>query len=107
MKYYSSTLRTLCAPSGMVRGVAVCLFLVLSLACPLAYAGDILSLHDALNIAVERSPQTAAIQAQTRAAREQRVAVGELPDPVLKFDVSNVPVTGDEAYSLTREGMTQ
>lgn len=107
MKHYSSTLRTLCALSGVVRGIAVCLSLLLPLDCPFVYAADILSLNDALNIAIERSPQAAAIQAQTHAAREQRVAVGELPDPVLKLGVSNVPVTGDEAYSLTRESMTQ
>ncbi|MDB5815180.1 MAG: putative outer rane cation efflux protein [Rhodocyclales bacterium] len=107
MKHYLNTLRISCALSGIARGIAVCLSLMLPLACPPVYAADTLSLNDALNIAIERSPQTAAIQAQTRAAHEQRVAVGELPDPVLKLGVSNVPVTGDEAYSLTRESMTQ
>ena len=41
------------------------------------------------------------------AAREQAVAAGQLPDPVLKFGIDNVPANGPDRGSLTRDFMTQ
>lgn len=65
-----------------------------------------LSLDEAQQLAERRAPQLAAARAQESAAREMAVAAGQLPDPVLKVGVSNVPLSGEMAYSLVQDGMT-
>jgi outer membrane protein TolC len=80
-------------------------WLVLLLGAP-AWATETLSLPEALRLAEARAPQIAAATARGRAASEMAVAAGELPDPVLKLGVSNVPVSGEMAWSLERDSMT-
>ncbi|KAF7600221.1 MAG: transporter [Candidatus Dactylopiibacterium carminicum] len=65
-----------------------------------------LSLPDAQRIALDRAPRLAGIAAQAHAAREMAVAAGTLPDPVLKLGVSNIPVSGEMAWSATRDSMS-
>jgi outer membrane protein TolC len=65
-----------------------------------------LSLEDAQRRAVARSQQLAAQDSAIIAAREMAVSAGQLPDPVLKLGVDNLPVNGEDAWSLTRESMT-
>ncbi|HYT47852.1 MAG TPA: TolC family protein, partial [Burkholderiales bacterium] len=65
-----------------------------------------LSLEDAQRRAVERSRQLAAQDATTAASREMALAAGQLPDPVLKLGVDNLPVTGADQFSLGRDFMT-
>ena len=65
-----------------------------------------LTLEEAQRIALARSQQLVADTALASAAREQAVAAGQLPDPVLKFGVNNLPVTGADRFSLTRDFMT-
>lgn len=65
-----------------------------------------LDLGEAQRLAEARDPRISASQAQAEAARQMAVAAGQLPDPVLKLGVNNVPVSGDAGWSLTREGMT-
>ncbi len=65
-----------------------------------------LPLAEAQRIALARAPALAASAAQAQAAREMAVAAGSLPDPVLRLGVSNVPVSGDMAWSTTRDGMS-
>ncbi len=65
-----------------------------------------LSLQDALRRAVERSRQVAAQDSAVAASREMAVAAGQLPDPVLKLGVDNLPVNGPDQFSLTRDFMT-
>lgn len=81
------------------------LWLSLALMAP-AMAAEPLPLNEALRIAESRAPQLAAAQAQELAAREMAVASRQLPDPVLKMGVNNFPISGEAAWSLTREGMT-
>lgn len=81
------------------------LWLALLLGAP-AVAADTLSLAEALRVAEARAPQIEAAAARGRAAREMAVAAGELPDPVLKLGVNNVPISGEMAWSLNRDGMT-
>lgn len=64
------------------------------------------TLIEAQRIAVDRSPQLVAQGALTAAAREQAVAAGQLPDPVLKFGIDNLPANGSDRGSLTRDFMT-
>ncbi len=66
-----------------------------------------LSLQEAQQLAVGRSGQLLAQDAVTRATRDMAVAAGQLPDPVLKLGIDNLPVTGPDRLSLTRDFMTQ
>ncbi|MDP5238753.1 TolC family protein [Uliginosibacterium sp. 31-16] len=81
------------------------LWLLWLLAGPLL-ATEPLSLNEARRLAENHVPQLEASRAQETAAREMAVAAGQLPDPVLKLGVNNVPVAGEMAWSLTQEGMT-
>jgi outer membrane protein TolC len=81
---------------------------VLSLAlgiCP-AFAQTSLSLERAVADAAARSPLVSASDSRARAAREMAVAAGQLPDPVLKLGLNNLPVDGPDRYSVTRDFMT-
>jgi outer membrane protein TolC len=72
-----------------------------------ALAGDLpLSLAEAQRLAIARSRQLPAQDAVAAAARNLAVAARQLPDPVLKLGVDNLPVTGNERYSLAGDFMT-
>lgn len=75
------------------------------LAAPL-WAAEPLTLAEAQLIATNRSQQLVAQGAVTRAAREMAVSAGQLPDPVLKLGVDNLPVTGPDRFSVARDFMT-
>jgi outer membrane protein TolC len=65
-----------------------------------------LTLAGAQRIAVERSRQLAAQDASIAASREMAAAAGQLPDPVLKLGIDNLPVDGGDRFSLGRDFMT-
>jgi outer membrane protein TolC len=71
-----------------------------------SWATDPLTLVEAQRIAVGRSQQLIAQDARTTAAREQGVSAGQLPDPVLKLGIDNLPANGLDRLSLTRDFMT-
>ena len=81
--------------------VVVSLLLVPALARP-----DPLSLEAALALAEARSPDVAAQSAGVAAAHAAAAAAGRLPDPQLVVGIENLPVSGPERWSLTREAMT-
>jgi outer membrane protein TolC len=65
-----------------------------------------LTLAETQRRAVERSRQLGAQDASITAAREMAVAAGELPDPVLKLELQNVPIEGQDRFSLNADPMT-
>lgn len=65
-----------------------------------------LSLDQSLQLAVQRSKQVAATDAQVGSARQMAVAAGQLPDPVLGLGVNNLPVDGPDQFSIGRDFMT-
>lgn len=65
-----------------------------------------LTLAEAQKIAVTRSRQVAAQDAMALAAREMAAAAGQLPDPVLKLGLDNVPADGADRFSLGTDSMT-
>jgi cobalt-zinc-cadmium efflux system outer membrane protein len=67
---------------------------------------DPLSFKDALAIATRSSPDIAVQTARVEGARSSSKAAGALPDPKLVVGVDNLPVTGAEQGSLTRDFMT-
>ncbi|NYE61291.1 outer membrane protein TolC [Duganella sp. 1224] len=71
-----------------------------------ARAGDELSLASAVQLAVQRSQQLAAQGAAARAGRELAVAAAQLPDPVLKAGIDNLPATGPDRGSIGADFMT-
>lgn len=85
---------------GLCR--AACL---LALAFP-AWAQQPLSIDEAQKIALSRSQQLASRDAAIAAAKESGIAAGQLPDPVLKIGIENVPVSGPDRLSLSRDFMT-
>jgi len=85
--------------------------LVLLLAAGLApetlpQAPGSLTLNRALQAAAERSHALAAQEAAARSAQEMAVSAGQLPDPMVRFAVDNLPVDGPTRYSLSDEAMT-
>ena len=71
-----------------------------------AHAQTPLSLNEALVLAETRSPQLASAEYAATAARERGIASSQLPDPVLKLGLDNVPINGSDSWSLTADFMT-
>lgn len=88
----------------LIRSVAAGALLV-QVAMP-PWAAEPLSLLEAQRLAAARSQQLVAQNAVTRAAREMAVSAGQLPDPVLKLGVNNLPANGPDKFSVTRDFMT-
>lgn len=65
-----------------------------------------LTLEAAVRQGLARAPQIEARASDTAAAHEEAVRAGRLPDPTLKFGLSNFPVTEPGAFSLRSDGMT-
>jgi len=79
--------------------LAVALLPVLTVAAPL-------TLTQALDLAVQRSEATRSARAGVASASEAARAAGQLPDPTLRAGVDNLPVTGGDRFSTTRDFMT-
>lgn len=65
-----------------------------------------LTLGQALQLATLHSASSKAVAASVQASREVAVKAGQLPDPMLKAGVDNLPVNGADRFSLTRDFMT-
>jgi outer membrane protein TolC len=65
-----------------------------------------LTLAEAQRRAVDRSRQLSGQEASIAASREMAVAAGELPDPILKLQLQNVPIEGPDRFTLNKDGMT-
>jgi outer membrane protein TolC len=65
-----------------------------------------LSFSAALEIATRSSPDIAIQTTSVAAARSAAAAAGQLPDPKLAVGIENLPVTGADQWSLTRDFMT-
>lgn len=82
------------------------LLLALLASYPQAWADTPITLAEAFRIAESRAPGLSATSSAARGARELAVAAGQLPDPVLRAGVDNLPVNGPDAFSLERDFMT-
>jgi outer membrane protein, heavy metal efflux system len=69
-------------------------------------ADEPLSLEAAVERALETAPQVGARNASLDAVQASAVSAGRLPDPELVVGIDNLPVTGPDAYSTTRDFMT-
>lgn len=84
-----------------LRAVALAVALLPSL----AFAAP-LTLAQALELAVQRSEAARSARFGVASASEAARAAGQLPDPVLRAGVDNLPVTGGDRLSTTRDSMT-
>ena len=66
----------------------------------------VLTLDEALDVAVQRSPSARGARAGTASAIESARAAGQLPDPVLAIGIDNLPVTGPDRFRTTADSMT-
>jgi outer membrane protein TolC len=75
---------------------------------PLTYSAELrpLAFDEALRSAEQRSARLVAQEAAVGAASEQASRATELPDPKLRLGLDNVPVSGPDAFSQTRDFMT-
>ncbi|KJK20864.1 membrane protein [Burkholderiaceae bacterium 16] len=83
---------------------------VLGMAVPLpvhAQSAPPLSIEEAVALATTRAGNAETSHGAVEAAVQMAVAAGQLPDPVLKLGLNNVPVTGPDQFSLSRDFMTQ
>ena len=65
-----------------------------------------LSFAEAREIAEQQSPRVSAQRLQIDAAQSVQKAAGTLPDPKLSVGLENLPISGMDRWSLTRESMT-
>ena len=86
----------------LAPSIALCL----ALGNQAALAQSQLSLERAVAAATGRSQLVIAADAQALAARETATAAGQLPDPVLKLGLNNLPSDGPDRFSVTRDFMT-
>ena len=96
-------------PAGAARRAIFnsALWTLAALAAGVASAADSpLSLVQAQRLALARSRQLPAQDQAILASREMAVAARQLPDPTLKLGIDNLPVTGPDKLSLTRDFMT-
>src|SRR5712691_8988184 len=91
--------------SKMHAALKLCSCAALVFAAVSAHA-QTLTLEEAQRRAVDRSRQLVAQDSAVRASREMAVAAGQLPDPVLKMGVDNLPIIGPDQFSVTRDFMT-
>ena len=73
---------------------------------PLLAESAPLSLESALDLAVQRSEAVRSGRAGQLSASEVARGAGRLPDPTLNAGVDNLPVTGPDRLSTTRDSMT-
>jgi outer membrane protein, heavy metal efflux system len=72
----------------------------------LPLASQAISFADAVALAQSQSPGLSAQQLQIAAAASAQGAAAALPDPKLAVGVENLPVSGMDRWSLTRDFMT-
>ena len=66
--------------------------------------GEILTLEESINLALLGNPGLAEMQARAQAIAEIPSQVGTLPDPILSFNILNLPT---DTFDTSQVGMTQ
>jgi len=69
-------------------------------------AAQQLGFAQALSLSEARSRALAAQDSAILAAKEMASASGQLPDPTLKLGINNLPINGEDQFSLSRDFMT-
>ena len=80
--------------------------LIGSMAAPALASEGPLTLAAAQQRAVERSRMLAGQESAVTASREMAIAAAQLPDPVLKLEVQDLPLNGPDRFSIARDSFT-
>lgn len=91
------------------RGPLHCLALatVFMFSSSVAHAQDAgLTLDAALRIATSRSSSIQAAQAAVRGSSDVVVKAGQLPNPMLKLSVEDLPINGSQAFTIGQDNFT-
>lgn len=72
-----------------------------------AQSAPSLSLEETVALATTHAGDAESSRGAVEAAVQMAVSAGQLPDPVLKLGLNNVPVNGPDQFSLSRDFMTQ
>ena len=92
--------------NGPHRGLVSAFLLGALASSPVVFSEELLTLTEAQHRAVDRSRQLSAQDSASLASREMAVAAGQLPDPVLRFGIDNLPIDGADQFSVGRDFMT-
>ena len=65
-----------------------------------------LTLDEALRLSLQASPSAKAADASVQGSREAAARADQLPDPMLKLGLDNLPVTGQDKFNPTADFMT-
>ena len=106
MRIYPNDALKINTANGLHRGIVLFLLLGVLAFSRAVFGGDLLMLTEAQHRAVERSRQLSAQDSAALASREMAFAAGQLPDPVLRFGIDNLPIDGPDQFSVTRDFMT-
>lgn len=88
-------------------GSRITTLITVLIALPLSVnAQSMLTIERAQTLAIQKSSQLVASDAMGKAARDMGIAAGQLPDPVLKFGINNLPINGEDRLSLSKDFMT-
>ncbi len=77
----------------------------MALVAPLR-AAPVLSIEETATLATSRASDAENTHGAIESAVQMAVAAGQLPDPILKFGLNNVPADGPDKFSLSRDSMT-
>ena len=88
------------------RRLALALTLLAVIRPAWAESAPALSLQEALALATARSADAETSRSAVQSAIEMAVAGRQMPDPVLKVGVNNVPANGTDRFSLGTDSMT-
>lgn len=88
------------------RQLALALALLAVIHPAWAESAPALSLEEALALAAARSADAETSRSAVQSAIEMAVAGRQMPDPVLKVGVNNVPANGPDRFSLGTDSMT-
>lgn len=70
------------------------------------HAAPAMSIEEAAALATARAGDAENTHGAIESAVQMAVAAGQLPDPILKFGLNNVPADGPDKFSLSRDSMT-
>ncbi len=93
-------------PLSGARRLAFAVLLLAASRATWAESKPALSLQEAVALASSRSTDAETSRFAVQSAIELAVAGGQLPDPVLKVGVNNVPANGPDKFSLGTDFMT-
>lgn len=82
------------------------LLICVSLAAAVTARSEPLTLEYALDLAVRTAPEGELRNANIAEAAAAALAAGRLPDPKLAIGIENLPIEGEDRWSLTRDFMT-